>query len=74
MFNVPDFTYNDSVTKTEYVICNLAENSNANADLHKIDNEVLLLTSAKPIINWSYHSSLTKIIRHLARILKLKWN
>ena len=44
----------------EYVNSNLRENSNANVNLNKIDNEVLISTSAKAIINWKYYSSLTK--------------
>ena len=36
------FVYNDSVTKTDYVNCNLGESSNANVNLNKIDNEVLI--------------------------------
>ena len=70
----PDFIYDESVTKSKYVNCNLEENSNANVNLNKIDNEVLTSTSVKPIINWSYYSSLTKRDRHLAWILKLKGN
>ena len=62
----PDFIYDESVTKSKYVNCNLEENSNANVNLNKIDNEVLTSTSVKPIINWSYYSSLTKRDRHLA--------
>ena len=73
-FKGPDFIYNDSVTKTEYVNCNLEENSNANVNLNKIENEVLMSTSVKPIIDWNYYSSLTKIDGHLAWILKLKGN
>ena len=73
-FNRPNFVYNDSVTKTNYVNCSLEGNSNANENLNKIDNEVLISTSVKPRINWSYYTSLAKIVRHLAWILKLKGN
>ena len=31
-FKGPDFTYNNSVTKTKYINCNLEENSNANVN------------------------------------------
>ena len=73
-FEGPDFIYSDSVTKMEYVNPDLRENSNANVNLNKIDNEVLISTSAKAIINWKYYSSLTKLIRPLEWILKLKRN
>ena len=64
--------FNDSVTKTESVNCNLRKNSNANVNLNKIDNEVLISTSAKAPINRRCFSSLTKLIRHLELIMKLK--
>ena len=41
-FNGPDFIYKASVTKTKYINCNLEENSNANVNLNKIDNKVLI--------------------------------
>ena len=73
-FNGSDFIYNNSATKTRYVNCSLEKNSNANVNLNKIDNEVLISTSVKPIINSTFYSSLTKIVRHLAWILKLNGN
>ena len=72
LFNRPDFIYNDSVTKTNYVSCNLVDNSNPNVNVNKIENEIFPSTSAKPVINWSYYSPPPKLIRHLAMILKLK--
>ena len=33
-FKGPDFIQNDSVTKTEYIDCNLRKNSNANVNWH----------------------------------------
>ena len=71
-FKGPDFIYNNSVTKTKYVNCNLEGYSNANVNLNKTDNEVLISTFIKSVINWSYYSLLNKIVRHLAWILKLK--
>ena len=73
-FKGPDFIYKDSVTKTKYVNCNLEEYSNANVNLNKIDNEVLISTFVKPVMNWSYYSSINKIVRHLAWILELNGN
>ena len=71
-FKAPDLMFNNSVTKTEYVSCNLRKNSNANVNLNKIDHEVLVLTSAKATINGRCYSLLNKLIRHLEWILKLK--
>ena len=62
LFKVWSICYSPCLnSNSRWFKCNLEENSNANVNLNKTDNEVLISTSVKPIINWSYYSSLTKI-------------
>ena len=42
--------------------------------MNKTNSDIILSTETKPLTNWCYYSSLSKLVRQLAWILKLKRN
>ena len=74
-FNGPQFIHENVITEPESCdICRTAKtNLNINA-ITKTSSDIILSTETKPLINWCYYYSLSKLVRHLAWILKLKRN
>ena len=73
LINGPEFTHENVITKPES--CDIFRTDKTNLNINaitKTNSDIILSTETKPLINWCYYSSLSKLVRHLAWILKLK--
>ena len=73
LINGPEFTHENVITKPES--CDIFRTDKTNLNINaitKTNSDIILSTEAIPLINWCYYSSLSKLVRHLAWILKLK--
>ena len=73
LINGPEFTHENVITKPES--CDIFRTDKTNLNINaitKTNSDIILSTETKSLINWCYYSSLSKLVRHLAWILKLK--
>ena len=72
-FNRPEFIHENVITEPESCDIYRTDKTNLNINaITKTNSDIILSTEAIPLINWCYYSSLSKLVRHLAWILKLK--
>ena len=74
-FNGPEFIHDNVITETESCDTYRTDKTNLNINaITETNSDTILSTETKPLINWCHYSSLSKLVRHLAWILKLKQN
>ena len=72
-FNGPEFIHENVITEPESCDIYRTDKTNLNINaITKTNIDIILSTETKPLINWCYYSSLSKLVRHLAWFLKLK--
>ena len=74
-FNGPEFIHENVVTEPES--CDIYQTDKFNLIIYAIsetNSDIILYTETKSLINWCNYSSLSKLVQHLAWILKLKRN